>query len=160
MSYPSSERLGHTGKIMMNNCVKRMTSRFRIKKNIASVLDDYNFQSTKTMKDFDQIVISQNDKSHYDKMLRTIPNKNVSLFYCDYEELSDTFFETKTVDVDHADFCQSWDSMKGGIFDRLENNVYSDRALLRLTVCRRGTINKHGSTRGMTLERCDFGTLC
>eukprot|EP00854_Cymbomonas_tetramitiformis_P010708 gene10708-12666_t len=118
---------------MVNNCVKRMTPRFRIKKNIASVLDDYNFQSTKTLKDFNQIVISQNDKSHYDKMMYNIPIKNIRMFYCDYEHLTETFFDSETIDVDHADFCQSWDSMKEGIFNRLENNVYSNRALLRLT---------------------------
>ena len=154
MSYPSEKRFGHDGKILVNNCVKRMIPIFKIRKNIATVLDDYNFQSTKSLTDYNEVVISQNDKSHYEQMMYTIPIKNVRLFYCDYEALTDTFIGQHTIDLDHADFCQSWDSMKGGIFDRLENNEYSDRALLRLTVCRRGTFNKHGRTKGMTLERC------
>jgi len=84
MSYPSEKRFGHDGKILVNNCVKRMIPIFKIRKNIATVLDDYNFQSTKSLTDYNEVVISQNDKSHYEQMMYTIPIKNVRLFYCEY----------------------------------------------------------------------------
>ena len=153
MSYPSNLRKGDESKEMINKCVNRMITKYKIRRNIATILDDYNYQSTKSLKNVKKVIITQNEQNHYEKMKNNLPDDSVDLRFCNYDEINEEFDNDK-IDIDHADFCKCWDTMKYGIFERLENNAYSDKAILRLTVCRRGTLNGHRKTKGMTVDKC------
>lgn len=154
MSYPSQLRHNHHAKIFMNNTILRLTNKYNIKKNISTVLDDSNFQSSQTLHRFNFVIITQNNKDDYLKMKHNCPS-NVTLYNMEYGDLEDIRVNQKicTIDVDHADFCQCWDSVKSDVFLRLQSDIYSNKAILRITVANRGTCNAFGKRKGMTLEK-------
>ena len=154
MSYPSQIRHNHHAKIFMNNTILRLTNKFNIKKNISTVLDDPNFQSSHTLHQFKFVIITQNNQEDYLEMQNNCP-LNVTLYNNEYGDIEDIRVNKKicTIDVDHADFCQCWDSVKYDIFSRLQSDMYSNKSILRLTVANRGTTNSHGKRKGMTIEK-------
>jgi hypothetical protein len=149
MTYPSVKRFESSNKLFMNYAIKQIVKKYGIKTKLATVLDDHHLQSTKTCKPFQKIIVTQNDFNTYNNIQNQHLHKNTVCMLKDYSEI-----EEKGINLDHADFCNTWESNRDSVFKRLRNKQYANKSILRLTVCIRGMTNKFGRRKGMTLDKC------
>ena len=147
--YPSATRFESGNKLFMNQATKQIVKKYRIKTNLATVLDDHHLQSTNTCKSFKKVIVTQNDQDTYKMIQKQSLHKNTECVFKDYSEV-----EERDINLDHADFCNTWESNRDSVFDRLKNKQYANRSILRLTICIRGMTNKFGRRKGMTFDRC------
>tara|TARA_Y100000816_G_C26093952_1_gene578535 strand:+ start:1454 stop:2116 length:663 start_codon:yes stop_codon:yes gene_type:complete len=159
MPYPSNKRHNSHAKVFMNLSVNNVIKKYKIKTDLATVLDDKYLQSAKTCQKFKKIIITQNDYTtfkHIHKQLSLY--NNIECHYKDYADLLNSLYydhdHNTKIDLDHADFCNTWDTNKNNIFQRLQHDMYSDTSILRLTVSMRGMTNSFGHRKGMTLDKC------
>lgn len=134
------KKAGDVEKIWINNVVQSLAALClkddRNKKN-ALVLDDHNFQSTKSIDDKNiNVYLAQHDEKTYKKMVKNKP-ENATVHLGDYRMLND--MKIKNVVIDHADFCSTAsENVYATLRERFVNGMYADTAILRITVCQRG----------------------
>lgn len=157
MGYNSVAKKGNVEKGYVNTAVAHIIRRIHSAGNVgargvptklapslrAFVLDDHNWQSTKSLP-FRRIkvVCAQKDVATWEKMRRSIPSSVESLHM---QWAEDVELAPDSIDIDHLDFCCTWRSQKGfgatqTVQSRFEQKVYRHRAIVRLTVCARSSI--------------------
>jgi hypothetical protein len=134
------KKAGDVEKLWINNVVQSLAAlclKNDSKKKNAFVLDDHNFQSTKSIINKNiSVYLAQNDKNTYNKMLKNKP-ENATVHFGDYKMLND--MKIKNVVIDHADFCSTAsEKVYETLRERFVKGMYADTAILRITVCQRG----------------------
>lgn len=101
------------------------------------LLDDINYQSTKSLSKFDnlKIHIAQFDESTYMNMVNNPLPSVYTLLHGKYNELTVPKY---SVVIDHADFCSGWYTNRDVIQTRLLSKMYANHCILRITVSCRG----------------------
>lgn len=154
MGYPSAKRKNADSKVFMNLAVRTVVKKNNITRGLATVLDDHNLQSSKTCRLFKKVIITQNDKSVCKQINKHIHlnnlSKNTECHYKDYADIDNKVL----INLDHADFCSTWESNRDSVYKRLHDGMYADKSILRLTVSMRGMTDKHGKRKGMTVDKC------
>lgn len=149
MNYPSDKRFNCSSKLFMNLSVRSAIKKHNIKTRLATVLDDKYLQSSNACKAFKSVIVTQNNFETYEQIMKSNTLRNTNVLFKNYGEINNN-----GIDVDHADFCNTWESNRCDVFNRFKQEMYSERSLLRLTVCIRGMTNKRGKRKGMTLDKC------
>lgn len=135
-----SKRKGDANKLWCNEIVSCCADKFlnvRTRSKNALVLDDHNFQSTLSIRDKKiGVYIAQHDRTTFKKMNAKQLPSNVSVLVHDDCGI---FNNMKNVVIDHADFCGTSKSIFPILRERFLNGVYDTKAILRITVCQRGS---------------------
>ena len=124
-------------KLACNEVVAKLALKHVLVKSDSTILalDDEHFQSTQSLELLEtRVELAQHDTVIFKKMKEREPAyANVTLG--DYSMLNCW----RNVIVDHADFCCGLDKAIHTLIPRFRSGVYADKAILRLTVCARGS---------------------
>ena len=131
-----ADHYDNPNKRWLNELVPVVARRAGVDAPSALVLDAPAFSSTRKLPRGVCAYVAQHDPTHLREMRKSVP-RNVRLLHAgDYSQL-DRHVPPRSVGIDHADFCSSWSRARDIMIERLWNNVYADRAIVRLTVCAR-----------------------
>ena len=165
--YSKIRRVDDDNKLFCNdaviNCYKKYVLQNKSptlqQQEMALVLDESHFNSTMSLAELGDplfliVWIAQHDPAEYTKMIKA-KNENAilksmvtKLVLGDYDSLwpSRTRQYANKVVIDHADFCCGWTKAKGTMLKRLQDPCfYANRAIVRLTLCARGSIHNNKS---------------
>lgn len=124
-------------KLACNEVVAKLALKHVVVKSDSTILalDDEHFQSTQSVELLEtRVELAQHDKVIYERMKKREP-AYASVVLGDYSMLNCW----RNVIVDHADFCCGLDKAIDTLIPRFRLGVYADKAILRLTVCARGS---------------------
>ena len=152
--YPSVARTNDRMKLAINNATKKVGIKYKIKNHKAVVLDDHNFQSTKQLYRVAKIIVTERNKETFELMMQNtmLPEyikTKLTLYNCSAETLTPYL---SNIDFDVMDFMGTWSKNKYVFFQRLVNNCYADKAVVRLTVCARGECMSHDKCVDLILK--------
>tara|TARA_B100001094_G_scaffold252978_1_gene251212 strand:- start:829 stop:1452 length:624 start_codon:yes stop_codon:yes gene_type:complete len=160
--YPSSARVGDMHKLMINKATRTVAMKHKVKKKQVVVLDDENFQSSKAMYNMGRILVTERNLETFKKMKRTSKKVTVSLKKnLNYKNINAIDLDISNIDVDVLDLMGTWKKNKNIFLNRLQNKMYSDKAIVRLTVCARGEYKSHDDCVSMVINdlknlKCDY----
>lgn len=158
-TYCPSKLQGNPDKVFVNNCVNRlaqMTVPKAMRANgVVLALDDTDLLSSRAavqkFPELGRVLLAQHNMETFksqNEQVKQIKKSRIELEFGDYSQLDGKTSNTRSVFIDQADTCCTWNNIADTLCDRLHKNVYADRAVVRITVSTRSRHRLAQNKRG------------